>query len=416
MNTSIPPESKPLSIALFTPAPWESAVVVLRVTGPAEMAGMRVIQGNQGPLGSFDEIAETDLVVIQRDFPRFWEQYRKVIKTARDLRKPVIYELDDLLIEIPENHSHRADYAGEMLTMLYAILDADVVTSSSRQLQLYLAELNPNSKLIPNYLNDRLWEVQDQKPAGNKESGITIGYMGGQTHTADLESIENSLLKIHNQHPGHVNFKFWGARPPAELLHIPSTTWNQIDLENYAQFAEYFLQQECDIFIAPLQQGKFNEAKSSIKYLEYGALGIPGVYSNLPPYTSIVEQGVNGFLAGDAGDWESTISLLIADPSLRRQIGSAAKKTIRDGWLLSANISNFAEVYKQSVNVSESTQKSGRQVEKIKSILSMAETYQSGIEEQLFATSNELEEIRDSRSWKLLQQIQKLRLKIIPRD
>lgn len=380
------------------------------------MAGMRVMECNQGPRVTFDEISGSDVVVIQRDFPRFWGDYQKVIKRAREAGKPVVYELDDLLIEIPENHTHRTDYAGEMLTMLYAILDADLVTSSSRQLQSYLAEINPNSKFIPNYLNDKLWVLKDQQPASDLDSGITIGYMGGQTHTADLESIKTSLLNVYNKYSKQVNFKFWGTRPPPELLEISSTTWYQIDQENYAKFAEYFSQQECDIFIAPLQESEFNEAKSSIKYLEYSALGIPGVYSNLFPYASIVEQGVNGFLASHAGDWEAQISLLVEDPTLRHQIGTTANITVRDRWLLSANVSDFAEVYQQALNSQGTSRKREGKLEKIKSILSKAEGYQSGIEEKLFAASNELEAIRSSRSWKLLQQIQKLRLMIFPKE
>ena len=163
-------------------------MVVLRITGSAEKAGMRVIQGNQGPQVSFDGIAEADLIVIQRDFPRFWEEYRRLIILAREAGKPVVYDLDDLLVEIPDDHSHKADYAGEMLAMLYAILDADLVTASSPNLRAYLAELNSNSKLIHNYLADSLWELKTSNSVSNLDSRVTIGYMGGQTHQADLRS------------------------------------------------------------------------------------------------------------------------------------------------------------------------------------------------------------------------------------
>src|SRR3990172_10837203 len=100
----------PGNIVLYTASPWESAVVVLRVTAPAERAGLRVIRGNQGDRVSTELVSEADIVVIQRDFPRFRNAYAEVITRARTEGKPVIYEIDDLLLEMPEDHSTRRDY------------------------------------------------------------------------------------------------------------------------------------------------------------------------------------------------------------------------------------------------------------------------------------------------------------------
>jgi len=415
VNISGQQKSKSISIAVFTAAPWRSAVVVLRITGPAEKAGMRVIQGNQGPQVSFDGIAEADLIVIQRDFPRFWGDYKMVIALAREAGKPVVYDLDDLLVDIPDEHSHKGDYAGEMLVMLHAIIDADLVTASSPNLQAYLSELNPNSKLIHNYLDDSLWELKTPKPVSSLDSRVTIGYMGGQTHQMDLEYIKHSLLNLSNKYPDKVNFIFWGTPPPEELLKLASIKWEPVNFEDYAQFASYFPQQECDIFIAPLVNNEFNNSKSSIKFLEYSSLGISGVYSNLAPYKTIIEHGKNGFLADEPGDWEIYLSALIDDPELRHQLGKAAQRTVNDGWLLSENYSKLREIYQLALEGRGITAIDEKDSTPLMGILSHAEEYQSGLEDRLFAVNNQLNEIHSSRSWKLLKQLQKLRLKIIPK-
>jgi len=416
VNISGHQNSKPISIAVFTAAPWRSAVVVLRITGPAEKAGMRIIQGNQGPQVSFNRIAEADLIVIQRDFPRFWGDYRRVINLAREAGTPVVYDLDDLLVEIPDEHSHKADYAGEMLAMLYAILDADLVTASSPNLQAYLAELNPNTKIIQNYLDDSLWKLKPPKPVSNLESGVTIGYMGGQTHQMDLEDINQSLLNLSDKYPDKVNFIFWGTRPPEELLELASTKWEAVNSEDYAQFASYFSQQKCDIFIAPLVNNEFNNSKSSIKFLEYSSMGIPGVYSKSPPYKTIIEHGKNGFLADEPGDWDIYLSALIDEPELRHLIGRAGQRTVNDGWLLSENYSRLSEVYQLALEVHKITGKDEKDSKHLMSILSHAEEYQSGLEDRLFAANNQLNEIHNSRSWRLLKQLQKIRMKVVPKQ
>lgn len=388
-------------------------MAVLRITAPAEMAGMRVIQGNQGPRVNFDAVDEADLVVIQRDFPRFWQDYRQIIAAARDQGKPVVYDLDDLLVEIPDHHSHRGDYVGEMLAILYAIIDADLVTASSPYLQTYLSELNPNTRLISNYLHDGLWTFKEPEPIGGENTRVTIGYMGGQTHQADLDFICEVLIKIYKKYPDMVKFKFWGAKPPDELLELPSTEWIAINQEDYPRFTTYFSQQECDIFIAPLLDEEFNRAKSSLKFLEYAVLGAAGVYSQLPPYEDIVEHGVNGYLAKDSQDWEGLLAELIENLSLRVQIASAAQKTVKDGWLLSNNHHRMGDVYRQ---VLQGSLKHQRDKENLKRIIAHAESYQSELEEELFAASNQLSEIHNSRSWRMLKKIQNFRLKVLPKQ
>ena len=390
-------------------------MVVLRITGPAEMAGIQVIKGNHGSMVSPEAVAEADLVVIQRDFPRFWEEYKQVISLARESGRPVVYELDDLLVEIPENHSHSGDYVGEMLTMLYAIIDADVVTASSPYLVNYLSDLNPNSRLVNNFLNDSLWVMKDPQPVTARDLGVTIGYMGGQTHQADLEGIASALLNVYKKYPDQVNYKFWGVQPPADLLNLPTTEWVAINQEGYAQFASFYAQQDCDILIAPLVDNEFNRAKSCIKYLEYSILGSPGVYSKLPPYEAIVDHGINGYLAESAHDWEVLLSGLVENPTLRHQIAAAAQQTVKDQWLLSQKHHELSEVYQLALEGERQAQSADQSNKHLKRIISYAEDYQADLEERYYAVNNQLTEINNSRSWRLLKQVQNLRLKIIPK-
>jgi glycosyltransferase involved in cell wall biosynthesis len=302
-----------------------------------------------------------------------------------------------------------------MLTMLHAILVADLVTASSPNIQTYLEELNPNTNLVKNYLNDSLWDMKKPRTSTSRDSKISIGYMGGQTHQIDLENIKNALINVFKKYPEKVKYKFWGAQPPQELLDLPATEYDPINQEDYAQFANFFSQQECDIFIAPLVDNQFNRAKSTIKFLEYSAQGVPGVYSKLSPYEEVINIGVNGFLAGNLDDWEIHLEALIEDPSLRQKIGAAAQQTVKEGWLLSSNYDRFHEAYQLALDVGEKNKMVGKRGDNLKNIISHAEDYQSDLEERLLAAENQLNDIHSSRSWRLLKQIQKMRMMIIPK-
>lgn len=100
---------------------------------------------------------------------------------------------------------------------------------------------------------------------------------------------------------------------------------------------KYYSTIDFDIGLAPLEDTLFTRSKSYIKALEYGALGIPVIASDVGPYREYVEDGVTGFLVSKESEWIDRIRLLIDDPELRESMGAAAhakslRHTIAAGW------------------------------------------------------------------------------------
>jgi glycosyltransferase involved in cell wall biosynthesis len=412
----------PEVIVLYTASPWESAVVVLRVTAPAERAGLKVIKGNQGDRVSPELVSLADVVVIQRDFPRFRKAYAEVIARARTEGKPVIYEIDDLLLEMPEDHSTRRDYHGYLLAMIQAMVEADIVTASCPALVDYLRKFNPNTRLLPNYLDDQTWDFRTPDENQIGDFPVVIGYMGGETHQADLEFVSPALLNILERFEGRVKLRLFGGKPPELLLASPFVEWISFNRDHYAEFSQFFMRQVCDIFIAPLRDNLFNRCKSVIKYLEYSVQGIPGIYSHIPAYESIVEPGVNGFIAATLEDWEIHLAELIEQQALRRNVGKNAQETVRRNWLLSQHCQEWVEVYKEGIhweNVSHES--SPGQIKPFLQVIKQAEEYLQELEEKnieldraAVTAGSQLEEILNSRSWRMLQKLQQIRIKLIP--
>ena len=331
-------------IALYTAYPWEHALVDLRVEGPCREAGIEVLRGGNGPDADPESVREADLVLIQRDFPRYTEAYQQVLRQARAARVPVVFDLDDLLLELPPHHPDRAIhyYTEALAPMLHAIVEADAVTASTGLLRDYLREFNPRVWLLPNYLDDRFWQLR--APQEGDSDPLVIGYIGGSTHAPDLEYIAPALQSIAQNHGRAVQLRFWGGAPPEALLELPNADWVELGLP-YPEFSEFCRSLACDIFIAPLQANLFNRCKSHVKYLEYSSMGIPGVYSRIDPYESIVDHGANGYLAADLSEWEQHLNTLIDSPALRSTMGRAAQETVRESWLLSENAGRWAQAY-----------------------------------------------------------------------
>ena len=94
----------PERIVLYSTNTWVSPLVMLRVRGPLQHARLPLDQGNIDAQIQLEKITTADAVVIQRDFPRHLRAYRAIATRARDEGKPLIFELDDLLFALPENH------------------------------------------------------------------------------------------------------------------------------------------------------------------------------------------------------------------------------------------------------------------------------------------------------------------------
>jgi len=343
--------NKPLTIAHFSADRLEHVCPVIRVTGPANLAGVDVLKGNDwqgGELHLHPEIIKcADLVMIQRDFAKFSKAYQQVVSESQKYQKNIVFDIDDLLIELPPTHPDYSTYNRTKGAILSSIVEADAITCSTSKIAENISIYNPNTIVLPNYLNDTLWKIRTDNLIHHNKSNqaLVIGYLGAHSHSPDLALIQPVLEKILHEHGDEVVLRIWGMEPPPSLKGCHQVEWLDISLVDYAQFANYFSKQSCDIFIAPLADNTFNCNKSNLKFLEYSALGVPGVYSRLAPYASVINHGENGLLASSLEEWEQALENLLSDPILRKRMGQSAKETIQKDWLLSDHIDSWANVF-----------------------------------------------------------------------
>ena len=345
-------DERELTAAAYAADPWESACPVLRLSGPCEVADIALLQG-AGWDGETLEVRpelvdQADLVVVQRDFPRFAEGYAQVIERARRLGKPVVYDLDDLLYDLPADHADVRHYRPARMAMLLAMAQADAVTVSTPALRELLTPYHPNIHVLPNYLNDRLWAAP-QAPRPAEAQPVVVGYMGSGTHAADVEMIAPALLRTAERFGEAIEIRFMGKTPPpAAIAGLPNVAWERASYLDYAQFAAWFGRQRVDIGLAPLCDTPFNRGKSWIKYLEYTATGAAGIYSEVAPYEAVI-TGENGLRAGTPDAWEAALARLILDADARREVAARAQDDVRARWLLSDHADAWRRVYAETI-------------------------------------------------------------------
>jgi len=342
----------------------------LRLTAPLRQVGLRILDGVQNGHVVREQVREGDVVIVQREFPKRFDDYQEVVRITRQEGKPLIFELDDLLFFLPKDHPDRLEhsFASALSPMLQALLEADLVAVSTPALCHVLTNYNTNVVVLPNYLDDSLWSLRPPILKDSSQETLTIGYMGTYSHKPDLEYVAPVLLHLAERYPQKVRFHFWGPQPPAELSALPQVEWSPFFSHSYEEFAAYFQTQSIDIAIAPLIDNLFNRCKSPLKFFEYSALGATGVYSRLDPYENVVEHGRNGLLASTLDEWEECLILLIEDDERRLRLAQQAQTTVAEGWLLSRIAPRWLETFHNALETKGKTRRNDFALSMLRSI------------------------------------------------
>ena len=103
-----------------------------------------------------------------------------------------------------------------------------------------------------------------------------------------------------------------------------------------------------DIGVAPLTLDSFTRCKSDIKYLDYTALNICGIYSDHPAYNQTIRDQFNGILCGyTADEWYEKIEHLINEKQRREQIIYHANTDVTKSRLLEKNYKIWLSLFQK---------------------------------------------------------------------
>ena len=287
----------------------------------------------------------------------------RLIDQARELGKPVIFDTDDLIFE-PEliewhrgvknlTRSDQRLYAEGVQRYLATLQACDATTVATPLLAEFSRQRGKPAFVHRNGLGnemlalaDRLYQERRQRPASNR---IVVGYgTGTPTHDVDFQEAASALVNVLDRFP---QVGLWIAGPlvlPPQLesfgervRRFPLTDWR----------GWFELASQMDIALAPLEVNNiFCRAKSEIKFVEAGALGVPLIASAIDPFKDSITDGDDGLLAADEGDWRRRLTLLIEQPERRSQIGERARRTVLHRYSPHARATELAAVLPQLLN------------------------------------------------------------------
>jgi len=280
---------------------------------------------------------DASAIVVQRTAIEDIDVAEATIDNARRRGIPLIYETDDDLFNIPSAHPEAEHYRRTTLGARIVAAAADFVTVSSPGLATALKGINPNIVVIPNALDETLWF--DRTSAQTIEDGWTrILYMGTFTHEGDLMLLEEPMKRLRSR---------FGERIRLEVLGIATSLpdWcDRVDVPwpkagSYPMFVRWLrsIRNRWSFAVAPLAESTFNAKKSLIKFLDYGAVGLSGIYSAGDPYDQLREFRAPVVLTeNDPDAWFDAMSEFILNRAERQSLNRNAEHIVRTEFTLAS--------------------------------------------------------------------------------
>ncbi|MCB5188972.1 glycosyltransferase [Methylobacillus caricis] len=234
-----------------------------------------------------------------------------------------VYELDDYLPNLPMRSIHRQRMPKDIIkTMRRGLSLVDRFVVSTPALAEALAGMHPDIRVIKNLLPVAWWKgLQGQRRTSAKPR---VGWAGGDSHTGDLELIIDVVKELADE----VEWVFFGMCP-IQLQPYVHEYHTGLPISQYpAALARLNL----DLALAPVEQNLFNECKSNLRLLEYGACGFPVICSDVRCYQEDnlpVTRVKNRFR-----DWVDAIRMHIHDLDATAKAGDALQSVIHTDWML----------------------------------------------------------------------------------
>lgn len=239
---------------------------------------------------------------------------------AKQLRlraRRLVYDLDDAVHLAPPNSlPPRWKRMEDPAQVDWLMHEADRVLAGNVWLQDAALAAGGRAEVFPTVVDtDRF------VPTFDAPEKFVIGWIGGPStseHVAPLAETLNGL--------DDAEVRLIGANPVWAAV---EKAWHR----PWSYESEVREVQQFSVGIMPLPETDWARGKCALKALQYMACGVPCVATPCGAVRDIIEDDVNGLFADTPGAWRMAFEQL-RDPSERRRIGEAGRRTVEERFSL----------------------------------------------------------------------------------
>ena len=212
-----------------------------------------------------------------------WVYSDVMLNYMKEIRKhtnaSIIYEIDDLFTKIPHANLTRGAMPKDLVARVkeaMAISDRVVTTTD------YLAEAFSHHTQTPIYVAPNAIPNELVQPIKHRDTDkkMRVGWHGSVSHSGDLALIKDLVRETIDE----FEWVFFGMFPAGLEEFVRSGKIEFHEGKPIEEFLKTLTNLNLHVGLAPLENHPFNDGKSDLKILEYGAMGIPVIASDMTPY------------------------------------------------------------------------------------------------------------------------------------
>jgi len=246
-----------------------------------------------------------------------------LIKVLKQYGKRVVFEIDDLLTELPDFLAHHRGSPETQLSLKNAIAQADLVTTTTPRLAARLASLNPQVVCVPNCIKD----MPPARVAHGDHLAPKATLIVASSDTVLVDNLIAPLIHIQTKYGEQIKLLVVG--PIDRALEQGGIEFERAPILTYPKFVELLQTLVNPIGLIPLDDSVFSSCKSPIKYFDYASASIPAICSNVPPYSDYVVHEQTGLLVENTAEaWINSIESLIQSTATRQALAQAAREYV----------------------------------------------------------------------------------------
>ena len=274
------------------------------------------------------DLRRADVLIVQRGLGQ------RVARLQRQMRRQggtVLYEIDDLLTELPDHVSNQGRVLAQREHLLDCMRQADLVTVSTERLGRTL--MPPHWQVVPNYALPLGDAAMPPLQAGHPVTFVL----------ASMEALApHALYQALRELPAGLA-RVVAVGPVAASLAAAGVMVESHPLMPRRAFITWVRSLPNPVAVIPLEDSRFAACKSAIKWFDYGEAGVPVLCSAVSPYCEVVEPGRTGWLvANDASAWQQALTQVAMAGEWRQQVAQAAREAVRARHTLDLTVQAWA--------------------------------------------------------------------------
>lgn len=284
------------------------------------------------------ELGNYDLVFLYREAIPLGPPIVERLIARRGV--PIVYDFDDAIFLPAVSEANRSiSFLKDPGRVAQILKLSTQVVVGNEFLAGFARRHNPSVTVIPTAVDTTRFVPRAQEPPGPRD--LVIGWIGSPTTFPYLEALAPLLERVSQRQP--FVLKVSGAGKPVQFPGV------RVDEVPWSLDKEVALFNTCDAGVYPLTDDDWARGKCGFKAIQFMACGVPVVASAVGVNREIIDDGRNGFLAGNPSEWAEKLERLLVDADLRKRFAVAGRETIAARYSLRVTAPQLADIMQKAL-------------------------------------------------------------------